>query len=69
MNSPFIVNMMINEYLKEDMRRIKDCDPIYNEKNEEPLKINGNKENKDYYYSWEFNNISIFMNKFIEYFR
>lgn len=67
MNSPFIINMMLRKYSEEDMKRIKECDLIHNEKNEKSLKINGNKENKDY--SWEVNNISIFMNKFIEYFR
>lgn len=72
MNSPFIINMMFNKYLEEDMKKIGK--KLNSSKGEEQiLMIDDNnkfntKKNK-LWYTYNDINISKIMNKIIEHFR
>jgi hypothetical protein len=71
MNSPFIINMMFNKYIEEDMK--KSGKNLNKSKGEEQLlMIDDNKFNtkkNKLWYTYNDINISKIMNKIIEHFR
>lgn len=68
MNSPFIINMMFNKYLEEDMKKSRK-NLNFSEGEEQHLLMNDNKNNKNNNNYHNDINISKIMIKIIECFR